>query len=247
MNANRRVVITGRGVLSPLGCDWPSFAAAVRAGDAASAGPLPGALLDDPILCYCLSNPEALAPFASGREAEPLSTLAIAAAKEAMDEAGIASEGSPLDDVGLVMNTVFGPSAAVEEYLEQLSPEERAKLDAEAEAQAAPVDGADAEPALVGAKLTAPELAAVAGVKELEEAPAEAKLPVEAPAAGEAVAADPAKPQIRFAEEILPGAREVEDKGSEAGKAAKPKKKRKKRRVVQEDEDEDESVQYDVH
>ncbi|MCH8900814.1 MAG: hypothetical protein IIC88_00770 [Chloroflexi bacterium] len=120
MNTNQRVVITGRGVLSPLGCDWPTFAAAVRAGDAASSGPFPGALLDDPILCYRLSNPEALTPFASGREAELLSALALAAAKEAMDEAGIAPEGAPLDDVGLVMNTVFGPSAAVESYLEQL-------------------------------------------------------------------------------------------------------------------------------
>ena len=138
-----------------------------------------------------------------------------------------------------------------EEYLEQLSPEERAKLDAEAEAQAAPAAGAEAEPALVGAKPIAPELEAVAGLKEPEEAPAAGtEQPVAAPAAGEAVAAEPAKPQIRFAEEILPGARAVavEGKGEESGKAAKPKKKRK-RRVIQEDEDEDEDegAEYDVH
>ena len=114
------MVITGRGVLSPLGCDWPSFAASVRAGVAADVSPFPGALPEDPILCYLLSKPEALEPFASGRGGEPLSALAIAAASKALMEAGISQDGAPLDDVGLVMNTVFGPSAALEVYLQQL-------------------------------------------------------------------------------------------------------------------------------
>ena len=120
MKAARRAVITGRGVLSPLGCDWPSFAVAVRSGAAAPAGPFPGALAEEPVLCHLLSDPEAPARTASGREGEPLSALVTAAAREALAEASVPLDGAPLDDVGLVMNTVLGPSTAVEAYLEQL-------------------------------------------------------------------------------------------------------------------------------
>lgn len=110
-------MITGRGVYSPLGCDWPSFASAVREGTVAQAAPFPGAWTGDPVFCYLLSDAEALAPL--GKQ-EPLAALATAAAREALAEAGLQSGGSPLDDVGLVMNTVLGPSTALEAYLERL-------------------------------------------------------------------------------------------------------------------------------
>ena len=117
-------MITGRGVYSPLGCDWPSFASAVREGAVAQAAPFPGASTNDPVFCYLLSDAEALAPL--GKQ-EPLAALATAAARDALAEAGLQSDGSPLesggtpfDDVGLVMNTVLGPSTAVEGYLERL-------------------------------------------------------------------------------------------------------------------------------
>lgn len=121
MSSPGNAVITGRGVLSPLGCDWPSFAAAVRARAAPSIGSFPDALMDDSAPCHLLSDPEALVPTGSGRAAEPLGALATAAARQALTEAGISVDGSkPLDDVGLVMNTVLGPSGAVEAYLERL-------------------------------------------------------------------------------------------------------------------------------
>lgn len=123
MSEARRAVITGRGVCSPLGCDWPPFAAAVRARTVSPVAPFPGALPDDPVLCHLLSDPEVLADAASGRDGpsrEGLSALATVAVREALTEAGISLDGTPLDDVGLVMNTVLGPSAAVEAYLERL-------------------------------------------------------------------------------------------------------------------------------
>ncbi len=56
-------MITGRGVYSPLGCDWPSFASAVREGAVAQAAPFPGASTNDPVFCYLLSD---AAAFISG-------------------------------------------------------------------------------------------------------------------------------------------------------------------------------------
>jgi 3-oxoacyl-(acyl-carrier-protein) synthase len=103
-----------------LGCDWPAFAKAVRAGTAATAGTFPGASGDDAVPCYVLAGPEAQTPAASGRAAEPLSEFATAAVRQALEEAGIPFGVAPLDDVGLVMNNVLGPSGAVEAYLERL-------------------------------------------------------------------------------------------------------------------------------
>ena len=114
MSALRRVVITGRGVHSPLGCDWPSFAAAVRAGERALAGHFPGALAGDPVPFHPLPDTE------TPRDGEPLSALATAAVGAALSEAEIHANGAFLDDVGLVMSTVLGPSSAVEAYLERL-------------------------------------------------------------------------------------------------------------------------------
>ena len=116
---SERVVITGRGVLSAAGCDWPSFAAAVRERRAATPVPFPGSTAGDPPLVHLISEPALLVSGAK-REDEPLTALAIAAAEQALREAGIASDGAPLDGVGLVMSTALGPSGAVESYLETL-------------------------------------------------------------------------------------------------------------------------------
>ncbi len=120
MSEAPRVVITGRGVLSPLGCDWTSFAAAVRARQAAPVAPFLGSRADEPPLCHPLSDPSALVRDGAKRAGEPLTALAIAAAEQALREAGIAPNGAPLDDIGLVMSTALGPSGAVESYLESL-------------------------------------------------------------------------------------------------------------------------------
>ncbi len=120
MSGVRRAVITGCGVRSPLGCDWPSFQAAVRSGSAAPVRPFPGAPTDDPVFFHPLSDVEARAGDAAGRGDEPLSVVATGAVREALTDAGVSLDGEPLDDVGLVMNTVFGPSTAVEVYLERL-------------------------------------------------------------------------------------------------------------------------------
>ena len=111
----RRVVITGRGVCSPLGCDWPSFAEAIRAGREAKLAPFPGT----DILSYPLSDESVLGE-PSRRAEEPVGALATVCARQALSEARIEIGGEPLDDVGLVMNTAYGTSGAFESYLERL-------------------------------------------------------------------------------------------------------------------------------
>ena len=114
--SDRRVVITGRGVFSPLGCDWPAFAGAIRKVSKAPVAPFPGALPDDPVQYH----PLAVDPAEASPRAEPLSALVTAAVGAALAEAGIVCGAAPIDDVGLVVNTAFGPSGAVESYLETL-------------------------------------------------------------------------------------------------------------------------------
>ncbi len=112
------VVVTGRGVLSPIGCDWPSFASAVRERRVARAEPFPSEAPEPP-LWHCISEPSLVAREGK-RPEEPLTLLVIAAAGQALAEAGVSAEDAPHDDVGLVVSTVLGPSGAVESYLEAL-------------------------------------------------------------------------------------------------------------------------------
>ena len=114
--SDRRVVITGRGVFSPLGCDWPAFAEAIRAARKAPLAQFPGVLPDDPVPYH----PLAVDPAEASPRAEPMSALVTAAVGAALAEAGIACSSGPLDDVGLVASTAFGPSGAAESYLETL-------------------------------------------------------------------------------------------------------------------------------
>jgi 3-oxoacyl-[acyl-carrier-protein] synthase II len=116
MTGARHAVITGRGAISAIGPDVASFAAAVRARKGVIPTPAPGCSADAP-LCYTI--PEGLLP--AGKRDEPLSTLAIATAGQALKEAGIETGEAPLDDVGFVMNNVLGPSGAVESYIEALA------------------------------------------------------------------------------------------------------------------------------
>jgi 3-oxoacyl-[acyl-carrier-protein] synthase II len=104
-------------VCSPLGCDWPSFADAVRAGIEAPLAPFPGSTTG--ALCHPLSDPSVLGD-ALARKEEPLGVLATAAGRQALASSGIEVGEGPLDGVGLVMNTVLGPSTAIEAYLERL-------------------------------------------------------------------------------------------------------------------------------
>jgi 3-oxoacyl-[acyl-carrier-protein] synthase II len=117
--SERRVVITGRGVCSPIGCDWPSFASGVVRGIPAPLGQFPDST-DVPLPCRLLSDADVLAR-SPVQEGEPLGRLAAVAIRDALLEAGLPLEGEePLDDVGLVMNNVLGPSTAIEAYLERL-------------------------------------------------------------------------------------------------------------------------------
>lgn len=116
MSDDRTAVITGRGVVSSLGGDWGAFVVAVRAGTRPCATPFPGSSGEDAPLVYAAPRSEG-----SARE-EPLTSIVTAAVREALTDAGIETGPSAegLDDVGLVMNTVLGPSTAVEAYLERL-------------------------------------------------------------------------------------------------------------------------------
>jgi 3-oxoacyl-[acyl-carrier-protein] synthase II len=117
MTEARSAVITGRGVISALGPDMASFAAAVRGRRGAPLSPAPGSAGPDIPLCYAL--PEGLLP--DGKRDEPQSTLATMAVAQALAEAGIEAGHEPLDDVGLIMNNVLGPSGAIESYIEALA------------------------------------------------------------------------------------------------------------------------------
>lgn len=108
--------ITGRGVLSPAGNGWPSFAEAVREGRQAPTAAFPSTLPDDPVRYHPIAEGAAL----DGHGRDPLAAMATAAIQQALTEAGIETGRGPLDDVGLVMNTGFGPSQALEAHLEQL-------------------------------------------------------------------------------------------------------------------------------
>ena len=112
-----RVVITGRGVASPLAGEWPAIAGAVQNGASPAVAPFPGAIAPDPPLCLPLVPP----PGVDGRgRAEPLGAVATAVAREALTDAGFDLGSPPFDDIGLVMSTVLGPSGTVEAYLERL-------------------------------------------------------------------------------------------------------------------------------
>ena len=117
MTGARSAVITGRGALSALGPDVASFAAAVRARRAATLSPAFGSTAPDAPLCYTL--PAGLLP--DGKRDEPQSAMAILAVAQALAEAGIEAGQEPLDDVGLIMSNVLGPSGAVESYIEALA------------------------------------------------------------------------------------------------------------------------------
>jgi len=127
-----------------------------------------------------------------------------------------------------------------EEYLESLSPEERAAL----EAAPAPKGLTEATAAVAAPEDEAP--AAAAAEREdsavaVEEAAAAAPAGV---AVAEPATAEPAAPQIRFAEEILTREREAPDKKDKArskkdDETEKPKKGKRQKRVVFEEEDEE--------
>ena len=127
-----------------------------------------------------------------------------------------------------------------EEWLESLSPEERAALEA-TPAPKAPVEATVA--------VAVPEEEAAAAIGAPEAAPAAAEGVAVAQPAGVAVAepatAEPAAPQIRFAEEILtrereaPGKKEKTRSKKDGDEAEKPKKGKRQKRVVFEEEDEE--------
>ena len=136
-----------------------------------------------------------------------------------------------------------------EEAMAKLSPEEREALRAapEAEPVEAPAAAAEAQPAPEAAAPLSPEQEAVLAFKEDGDGAAPAA-PVAAAAPAE-VATEPAKPTIRFAEEILPATQQDSTtkkkktrakKGTDSEEGAKAKKPKRSKRVVVEDEDEDE-------
>jgi N utilization substance protein A len=134
--------------------------------------------------------------------------------------------------------------SAYDEYLESLSPEERAALEAPRVLEATVAVAVPDDEAVP---------AAAAAVEAGAAPVAVAEAPV-AESAGVAVAqtsAEPAAPQIRFAEEILTREREAPGKKDKArskkdDEAEKPKKGKRQKRVIFEAEDEDEEFDYTV-
>ncbi len=140
-------------------------------------------------------------------------------------------------------------------YDEYLAAHPEAAIREEPPVEEAP-EAAEEAPAVVAedAKPLAPEEEAVLAFQAETAEPAEGV--EEAPAAGEAVAettaeAEAAKPQIRFAEEVLPAASQASKKvkakkvgEDEEAKAAKPKKAKRPKRAALEEDDE---FDYAIH
>jgi len=106
-----RVVVTGVGVVSPLGCGKDAFAARLFAGES---GVRPISLFDPgPVPCRLAAevvdfDPRDFIRPATLRRMDRLSRMATAAARMALDDAGLEVGPHDRDRVGVVLGTAFG-------------------------------------------------------------------------------------------------------------------------------------------
>ena len=120
---SERVVVTGLGVVSPLGTTVDEFAADLIAGSSAVA----------PVTTFDVSkcaarSAAAVTGFEPTKWIAPLklrrldvtSQYAVAIARQALDAAGIAYGGEPDDAVGVVLGTYTAGGSPTEEFLEKL-------------------------------------------------------------------------------------------------------------------------------
>ena len=118
--ANRRVVITGMGALTPIGNTHTEFRAAIRRGDCGIA----------PITAYDTENQavkiaaevkvnlDEYIPSNEARKMDRFTILAVIAAREALADSGISAENTDLDRAGvLVSSGIGGLSTTVTEHL----------------------------------------------------------------------------------------------------------------------------------
>jgi 3-oxoacyl-[acyl-carrier-protein] synthase II len=121
--AMQRIAITGFGVVTPFGTDIDAFAGALCEGRSAVA-PLTRFAIDGCAARLAAAVPDFdparwIAPLKS-RRMDMTSQYAMAAAREALDAAGLAYGETPEDAIGVSIGTYTGGGSRTEEFLEGL-------------------------------------------------------------------------------------------------------------------------------
>jgi len=117
-----RIVISGMGLISPLGCHAEGFFEALLAGkQAGEANQDPQHALHTPLLARVTDfDPRRQLPPGSGARMDRISQYAIAALNQALKDAGMASVSQRGAELGLMVGLCRGAAASFETYMESV-------------------------------------------------------------------------------------------------------------------------------
>lgn len=122
--AQRRVVVTGLGIVSPLGNDIPSFWSAVRAGRS-GIGPI--TLVDTSDLAAKIAgevkgfDPGLRLDAKEAKKMDRYAQFAVYAAKEALDSSGLNLDALDKERIGVCLGTGQGGSQSIEDAVIRLA------------------------------------------------------------------------------------------------------------------------------
>jgi 3-oxoacyl-[acyl-carrier-protein] synthase II len=122
-NQNRRVVITGIGIVSPIGCDLQSFIESVEEKEAGF--DKPDTIETEATKAkYCAQirnfHPEKLISQKSMRRINRFGQMTLYASKLALEDAEIPVPYPEPEKAGLILSSDYGPSKTVNDYMKSL-------------------------------------------------------------------------------------------------------------------------------